>query len=382
MQEEFRILVQLGRVLGEVEGFGSQAARECYDRAFELCRTHGGTVEYFSTLLGLWRGSSSWSGYRYSLELSHQLLEIAEANRDEHQRALACYALGNVHCALGNLEDSAACLQRALVHYRPDMPVALYGDSAGIAAHAFLGWTLTLQGRLPQGLEHAVAATGLARRLEYPSGLCYALVFSAETYRLRGEPRLAQAAAREVVALAEQHGLATWGAFAQAFLGWAEVMLGEGDPVQMRDGLAGVGACLEMIRSSVMSGVSAAFYTLLAECALMAGEHALLEQTVAAALDFLEGNEGRHLEASLRLFLAESLLQRGRREEAAQNARQAAGVARKQGARLFEMRARVLLLRAAESRPSHRSRLRKLLDGFDPDCPHPWSVEARALVQG
>lgn len=339
---EIGLLVQLGWAVGEIEGLGSAAARDLYDRAFELCRHAEGGIDLFKTLLGMWRGSSSWSGYARSLELSEQLLTLAERAGDAHQQALACYALGNVHCALGNLDAAVSHLRRSIAVYRPDMPVAEYGDSAGVGAHAFLGWAQTLRGFSAAGLHEARNAVSLARQLDHPPALCLALIFAAETHRLRREPQAVVACAAEAASVAGACGIAAWAVFAEVFLGWGEALKGQAT------GFERARRALDQIMSSIMAGTAAPLHALVADAALHLGMHAQGLRAVAEALALMDRSHGRHLQADLLLLRAALFRGLGQNEEARSCTLEALDIATAQGARLFELRAATSLLRAPD----------------------------------
>jgi tetratricopeptide (TPR) repeat protein len=375
---EIGLLAQLGWAIGEVEGLGSTAARDACQRAFALCRGADGGPELFKTLLGLWRGSSSWSGYAQSRELGERLLAVAEAAGDPQQLALARYALGNVHCALGNLDASIHHLRRCLKHYRPEMPVSLYGDSAGVGAHAFLGWAHSLRGAAGAGLREAQAAVALSRRLDHPPAIALALLFAAETHRLRREPAAALACAGEVVPVAEAAGIAAWGVFAEVFLGWGEALAGH------RSGLERAARALDRVMDSIMAGTAAPLFALVAEAALAVGDRAHGLRATEEALTLMDENDGRHLQANLLLLRAELFAAGGDADAARACAREALTVAVGQGARLFELRAATLLLRLGVGGEAERdgilgrlqSLLRRGADGDELACRR----EARALV--
>lgn len=376
---EIGLLVQLGWAVAEVDGFGSAAARELYDRAFELCRDADGGSELFKILLGLWRGSSSWSGYAHSLELGEQLLAIAERANDPHQVALACYALGNVHCALGNLDTSIAQLQRSVAVYRPEMPVAEYGDSAGVGAHAFLGWVQTLRGFVVSGLREAEDAVALARTLGHPPALCVALLFAAETHRLRREPQAVVKCAAEAASVAEACGIVAWSVFAGVFLGWGEALAGK------MSGFERARQALDQVMSSIMAGTAAPLYALVADAALHVGEHAQGLRAVAEALALMDRNHGRHLQADLLLLRASLFEAIGNPEAARASLVEAQEIARSQGAGLFELRATSALLRTVNEDhgllPHLLVRVRVLLGAAgDREAELPCYREARALV--
>lgn len=364
-QVEASLLLRLGWVVGELDGFGSDEARDLYGKAQALCQSGGDDEDHFRMLLGLWRGSSSWFGYAKSLELGEQLMAMAERRGDAHQLALACYALGNVHCALGHLDCATGYLRRAVSLYRTDMPVGDYGDSAGVGAHGFLGWAETLRGNFVVGSSDAVAGVALAREIDHPPATCLALLFAAETCRLRGEVSAAVAYGSEAGHIAASCGIASWAVFAEAFIGWGLALAGDAS------GLPRVRLALDRVMSSIMAGTAAPLFCMTAEAALMTGDHATGLAIVADGLALMERNGGRHLQPDLLMLRARLLERAGSPDAVRDSLCEAVAIASAHGARLFELRALTALLRLPDDgacrAPVWRRRVQALLAELDQD---------------
>ncbi len=76
-------------------------------------------------------------------------------------------------------------------------------------------------------IQRMQAGLDFARQLAHPQSLVYAARFMCQLHQLRGEPRLAQERAKEVIRIAEEYGLEPWVAFGKIDLGWADAELGE-----------------------------------------------------------------------------------------------------------------------------------------------------------
>ncbi len=373
---ELEILAGLGNALGAVEGFGASATREVYERALQLCRASTASPRLFQMLYGMWRGSSSWSDFRWSLQLGNELLNIAEESGNRHCESLACYALGNVHCFLGEFAASRSYLMCCVERYRPEMPEEFCGDSAGANGWVFLGWVLTLQGEFGAGLAHAREALALARRDKSPAVLCFLLIMAAELHRLRREPAPVERYATEALALAERFGLAAWGAFAHALLGWCDVAGGRAA------GIVRVRQCLEAVQGGIMASSATPLLSILGEACLTAGEHAAGLAAADAGLASCERHLSRYLKSSLLRLKGELLLAQGAAAEARACLGAALDTARQQGARLFELHAAIALAchAAGDEVPDARERLRHLLAQWRPDSDLPCRDEAQALL--
>ena len=86
---------------------------------------------------------------------------------------------------------------------------------------------------MQSGLEHA-------KHLAHPQSLAYAAHFATHLHQLRGEPLLAQECARIGIRIAEEYYMELWAAFGEIAFGWAKAELGQVDEgiEQMRQGLA------------------------------------------------------------------------------------------------------------------------------------------------
>ena len=373
---ELEILAGLGNALGAVEGFGASATREVYERALQLCRASTASPRLFQMLYGMWRGSSSWSDFRWSLQLGNELLNIAEESGDPHCESLAYYALGNVHCFLGEFAASRSYLMRCVERYRPEMPEDFCGDSAGGNGWIFLGWVLTLQGEFGAGLAHVREALALARRDKSPAVLCFLLIMAAELHRLRREAPPVERYATEALALAERFGLAAWGAFAHALLGWCDAAGGRAA------GTGRVRQCLEAVQGGIMASSATPLLSILGEACLMAGDHVAGLAAVDAGLASCERHLSRYLKSSLLRLKGELLQAQGAAAEARACLGAALETARRQGARLFELQAAISLARHAggDELSGARERLAGLLAQWRPESDLPCRAEAQALL--
>lgn len=374
--DELGILAGLGNALGAVEGFGASATREVYDRALQLCRERAASPRLFQSLYGMWRGSSSWADFRWSQLLGNELLNMADESGDPHHQSLADYTLGNVHCFLGEFAASRSHLERCIERYHPGMPEDFCGDSAGANGWIFLGWVLTLQGEFGAGLAHVREALALARRHKSPIVLCFLLIMAAELHRLRREPAAVEAYAMEALSLSEQCGLAAWGAFAHALLGWVDALAGK------NAGAVRVKQSVEAVQGGIMASSATPLHSILGDASLTIGEHAAGLAAVDAGLLSCERHHSRYLKSFLLRQKGDLLHALGATAEARACLDSALDLSRQQGARLFELYAALSLARHASASESSgaRKRLQGLLDEWHPDSELPCRVEAQALL--
>jgi predicted ATPase len=177
------------------------------------------------------------------LEIADQVLDVAENLKDPRLIMEAYRARGSTLLEIGKCTEALEHVNRASHLYSVNQPFShilisgrdckvLSECSAGKALWA-LGFPDTAMQRMQVGLE-------FARQLAHPQSLAYAARFVAQLHQFRGEPLLAQERAKEVIRIAEEYGMELWAAVGKIDLGWASAELGQ---VQeglelMRQGLA------------------------------------------------------------------------------------------------------------------------------------------------
>jgi hypothetical protein len=79
--------------------------------------------------------------------------------------------------------------------------ILLHGDDAGAGFLSYLAIAQWLLGHVDQAQERMQAALALARELEHPFSLAYALIAAAWFHQYRQEAQATQAHAQEAIAL-------------------------------------------------------------------------------------------------------------------------------------------------------------------------------------
>jgi DNA-binding SARP family transcriptional activator len=225
------LLLQLGNSLLALEGYGSRAARRCFEQALDASGTGAASELRFQALWGLWLGSrSSADEQAGALQLAEQLGQQAQRSGDAAAAVQAGYALGNNLFFLGRLQASAQAL-RAAAEAGERLPagslLARYGEHGGIAARAMLSWPLALQGQAEEAQAQARQALQQARALGQAQTLGFALTMGAVMHRHMRQPAQALPLCQELLALADKHDLALWRAVGALVLGWVRAQQGE-----------------------------------------------------------------------------------------------------------------------------------------------------------
>ena len=202
-------------------------------------------------------------------------------------------------------------------------------------------------------------ALALAQKESHPSSLAYALGFAAVIDQLCHEGEVAQARAEAMIALSREHRLSIWLAMATFRLGAAlaeQGRLQEG-VAKMRDGLAAWKSTGAELERPYRLSVLAKAYGQLGQTELALG---LLAEALVAVSTSREG----FWEAELHRLKGELLLAQSDKDQLAVEEcfHQAIDVARRQQAKLLELRAVTSLSRLWQ-RQGKSERARRILGG-------------------
>lgn len=380
---ELDLQVCRGMAAYAVEGYASPQAWAAYGRAVELSEEVGATSEAFTALWGLWASTSSHSNWTQALNLAKKLLQMARRSRDPVQKQQAYFAVGNIQFWRGEFEEARDHLCQAMALYKPEHHEALiagYGENAHITSGAYLSWTLCMLGEPVRALDVGRLAVDTARQVDHPFSLGYALTFHTVLHRMLRLPEETLALADETIALARIHGFPLWEVGATLKRGWARVMLGD------LDGLAEMEASVDTVRL-LMNGIVVIFLETQADGLRHAGRPSAALSVIDEAMVHGQRLDDHHVEAELFRLRGEChlALKPNDGETAASCFRQAREVARRQRARLPELRAATALVRLANRRDDARFRedadmLRTVRSGFAESDSIPDLIAANAVL--
>jgi len=197
--------------------------------------------------------------------------------------------LGHANAAAANLalwqgQYAAACAYAetaiALCTGQPRLRAQQHGHDPQVAGLAYASWAYQAQGHTAAAYAASDAAITLARSLEHPDSLCFALVHAATVHRFEQDVPAVATLAQEILAVAAQYQLALWQVAGTMLLGWSQAHAGQ------REGLALLEYSAAAV-GSVMPGIQVAFLHPLAEaCGFLHAYPAQLkhiEQALAAA---------------------------------------------------------------------------------------------------
>lgn len=362
---EIESQIGLGAAACAVHGYASAEGSAAYARALELCGRHNGAPETFPAIWGLWASASSRVGYAGALELAQRLLGMALRSGDLTLEQQGHFAIGNTLFWQGNFHGAREHLERVRMTYQPDhhdRHVAQFGEDAGVTAGAYLSWVLWFLGFPDQARRISEQTLALARQLDHPFSLAYALTFaSILNCRLR-RPEEASALAQETLSLSDSHGFPLWQIGATLSRGWALAMQ------KRRQGVKSLSNCVDGTRAA-MGGVTLVVLEPLLDSHVALGDFATALQVCDEAIAVGDALDDHHVEAELHRLRGEALLGLADTNavEAAECFNRALDISRRQQAKSLELRATASMARllAKQRKPAVAQRmLEQMLNRF------------------
>ncbi len=384
VQHELDLQIALGPALIATKGPAAPEVEQTYARTRALCQQVGETPQLFSTLWGLCRFYRARGALPMARELGEQLYRLAQREAAPTPRLEAHDALGSTLFHLGEYATAQTHLEQGIALTDPTVQRALalrHDVAPGVTCLAYAANILWCLGFPAQAVRWAQEALALAQTLAHPYSLVFAQYWAALLHHRRREAPAVQAQAEVLVTLATAQVFPLWVGLGTCWHGWALAMQGqcEAGMAQMRQGLAVVLAAGYMLARPLC-------LVLLAEAAGHVGQVEeglrLLTEALAA---FETSGRGDMLAETYRLQ-GELLLRQATPDAAQAEAcfQQALGIARRQQAKSWELRAATSLSRLWQQQ-GKRDTARQLLapvygwftEGFDTAD----LQEARALLE-
>ena len=359
-RRELALRIALLPPLRVTRGWASPALGECAARARSLCDHVGTDAERFrvtSEMVSFQfvRGTN----FRAALETAEEALGLAAAQDDPSLLTPAHHWVGITHCHRAEFAAAREHLERATALYdrrHHQGHVLRFGTDFGVFSHAFASHAHWHLGHADRAVRLSRQALELSEELTHPFSRTIALAYDAMLQQFLGDVEAVAAQAAALLELSARQGFPYYHAWGTILEGWAIGVRHDADRgvARLRDGLAAMRATGAHVRRSY-------YLSLLAELSARTGEVepglALLDE----ALRFAQETGEHWKDAELHRLRGELLLARPADEHEAEDAfRRAAEIARRQDARLLELRAAVSLGRLLQRR-QRRAEAREML---------------------
>jgi class 3 adenylate cyclase len=331
-EREFNLHLPLGLARLMAKGYGSPAAAEAYARAQMLGERLGQPAQVAMLLLGQWASTMSRDGAGAARPLAVQMLTTVERAGLAPFRAWAHFAAGLTSYHAADLAAARAHASQALEDETPAAPAPLDPRIAALGLATFTAWQLglpdTARAYASESLQRAQRAADRAWAEHMAADLCTRCLDPVGTLK-HADATLA--ACREEASPAHE-------AFATILRGWALAQ------TEIAEGLPLLRAGIERFLQTGQRHSLEFHLGLLAEVEAQAGN---LDQALAILADAVGAVPGEEVYRADTLSRRAELLARRGADPLDVEAmfRDALGVARRQGARSFELRASIRFAR-------------------------------------
>jgi DNA-binding winged helix-turn-helix (wHTH) protein/predicted ATPase len=349
-RRELTLQCSLGVQLA-TRGSATPEVERTYARALELCQQVGNAQELFPILYGLSRLYKKRGQLRRARDLGAQLLGLAQYRGDSALLLRGHYVLGDALLWLGEFHEARVHLEQGIAVYDPqrhDTHDLLYEADPWLGCLGALSVTLWFLGYPDQALQRSAEALAMAHALSHPYSLARVLVDAAYLYWFCREWVRLQEQAEALRTLAAAHGFAELYARATYRYGLALVKQG-----QIAEGLAQFHASMDTLQVMQSGDAQALRLAQLAELYRCTRQPETGLQVLAAAM---AADTEERLDASGRYSIKGELLlllPAPDEHQAASCFQQALLTARRQGAKMPELRAALRLAHLWQQQGKH-----------------------------
>jgi predicted ATPase len=342
-QHELHLRSALIVTLMQTQGYAAPAVAETLARARELCEQLNQPPQ-FAHLLYVQGG---YHILRAELELACQdadkQLELGKARNDPVVKSTACFNSAAAWLYRGDFAAARAYAEQVLQLYDTahSSQYAMISPQDPQSALIFLSCALSCLGHLDQARLRRDEALVKARQRAHPNTLALVLAFAwSHDDGVQTEPTLLLERAEELHALCAEHGFPYFGAVASVCLGSSLSMLGS-----TGEGLARLTEGLAAYRATGALVSVPNFLRLLADCYRRGGRPKEGLRYLDEAAHHVGSTQERWTESEMYRLRGEMLTAVGDPAAAEESFRQAIVIARRQSAKLWELRSALSLAR-------------------------------------
>jgi tetratricopeptide (TPR) repeat protein len=335
-QYELNLQIALGRALMATQGSAALVTGQAFARARQLCEELDRPTQLGAVLHGQYTHYVSRAELDRARPLAEDMRRLGEGQSDMVLKSLGCRFGGQTCFYLGEFTSALAYLEQALDLFDPkhrSSHAAVTAADSHVVELSFLSRALFCLGELDQARLQSDATFAEARGLAHAYTLAWALAQGWWNYwGARSVPSLLSQA-EELITLSATNGFTLWRTVGTMARGWCLVALGEVEGLALiNEGLVAYRARDSVLRVPI-------FLTLLADAYGKARrpKEGLLQLTEATRL--VEATHERWVEPEMLRIRGELLNSIEETAAAESSLRTALHVARRQKAKLWELRA-------------------------------------------
>jgi predicted ATPase/class 3 adenylate cyclase len=230
-QQEIVLRTSLARALLAIKGYTPEV-EAAYTRALELSQSAGEISRLFPVLRGLFSFYTLRGEFEKALPVGEQILELAEHYDDADMRVEGHFVLGASLAFTGNTDLGLEHLDKGISYIDPERHRSSrfrLGNYPGIPCYITSSLILWGLGCPDRALERAKGAVDLAKKVNHPYSLAYALYHIAFLHYWRREVELSLECAQAVLDVAEKHEFQIWNAVGTCLQGAGIASLGRAE---------------------------------------------------------------------------------------------------------------------------------------------------------
>jgi tetratricopeptide (TPR) repeat protein len=340
---ELDLQITLAPALLASRGYSASEVGETHARASTLAEQLGRSDHLLALVYGQWAYHHLRAEHRLALPYAERLEQWGEGRHDA-----VALMLGHLHHGASHLWRGEFAAARAVLEQCRGMDdpghraayVAATGADMHLVMLAHTAMNLTCLGHIDQGVAVASRALSEVRRSGHVFSVAFISVFAAQTALWSGSLEDARQRAEEAVAVSTEHDFPLWLGYGLTLYGYSLTELGE--PQAGLDALQKGLATYQPTGAVLLDPIA---FTALAETHRKLRQPTEALNCLAEAEQAIERAEGSCIEAEHHRVRGHVLVEYGDPRRAEESYNKALSVARRQSAKLFELRAAMSLAR-------------------------------------
>jgi class 3 adenylate cyclase/tetratricopeptide (TPR) repeat protein len=382
-RRELAVLLKHGPAILIFKGVQSPEVEQVYQRASEIAEASGDEHGRFKALWGLWFRAQMSRRTDIARDRAEQLVALGRRSADEALLLEAIHCRWSTAFFRGDIARLLADGREGIKHYDIErhsrLGAEFGGHDPGVCAHTVLGLGLAQFGNTGEAREIVERGVALGEKLNNPASLAFACMNAITAYQIMGDRTAVSRLVQRLMEVANKFNLPPQRSIAVFVSGWIRAAGGD-----LAGGLEVMES--EFPRVSTMGPLPSFYASLLASARLESGQAArALEPLDAILLMTKEPGVGVLLPEIHRLR-AECLLELDRPnfDEAVREFDSAMAIAKKQQARMLELRAAIGFSRAWAAKGAPHKGVAPLLEivsAFGDDGPSELAI-ARQILSG
>ena len=261
---ELELLIARGAPLLTVKGYASHEIEKNFLRAKELSQKHSDSEHHCLAIWGLWVFHLVGGHADTARGLAENLLALAGRVQNPDLLIRAHESVGSSYFFLGRFDEAKAHQLAAKTLFDPNQNrshTLPYTQDPGITARIILAWVFWILGEVDQVEPLALEALAMARELEHPFTLVFALTSLSWIYSTTRDAQRTLQLTDEAVAVSTKHSFELGLSWATVLQGWALAEQGREEGLRkLTQGLSAVAATGASLNNTFILALLAEIY--------------------------------------------------------------------------------------------------------------------------